>query len=309
MRSSLGWLALLLAAPLHADLDQPLYVTNRNGTVSRVEPNGTATTVISGFEELDGIGFDTHGNLYVVEEHAGEIWKFPGGAGPPVRLTFGLDTPKLMTLNANNLIYVAEGGIQSSVGRVTRVLPDGTKQTVDTFPGDIPFGARFDLAGNLNVTIFNTGEVFRYTGASLPKTLVATIPGCTGMAGDLAGNLFVASFPLGQLWRIPLAGTASLYATGLHVPDGIAVEADGDIFAAEVIPGGRVWQVPAGGGPPVPFSVALPFPDALSPLVGPGSPPPTPTIPTLGEWGLIALGGSLLIAMLARRRRSALVPG
>jgi len=295
---------LLFASALQADLDQPLFVTNRNGTVSRVEPNGTATTVISGFEELDGIGFDTLGNLYVVEEHAGEIWKFPGGSGPPVRLTSGLDTPKLMTLDSSNRIYVAEGGIQSSVGRVTRVLADGTKQTIDTYPGDIPFGARFDLNGNLNVTVFNTGEVFRYTGTGLPKTLIATVPGCTGMAGDTNGNLYVASFPLGQLWRIPLSGTVSLFATGLHVPDGVAVEADGDIFVAEVFPGGRVWEIPAVGGPAQPFSVALPFPDALSPLLGPGSPPPTPAVPTLGEWGLIALGGGLLVAMLGRLRRT-----
>lgn len=56
-----------------------LYVAQPQvGKVSRIKPDGTATTLLQGLKEPRDPAFDASGNLYVAETETGRILKLTG---------------------------------------------------------------------------------------------------------------------------------------------------------------------------------------------------------------------------------------
>jgi outer membrane protein assembly factor BamB len=118
---------------------------------------------------------------------------------------------------------------------------------VGQVPGAIFEGAIVDPQGRLYVTDLDTGNVYRFDYPGATPTVVTTVPGGDGGAGGLAiapdGSLLIgygstASVLIGDLTRPGkiermnlTTGAITQVASGLSAADGIAVAADGTIYA------------------------------------------------------------------------------
>ena len=114
---------------------------------------------------------------------------------------------------------------------IIRVTPQGVASVFETSGVSTPFALAFDPAGNLYVTNSgdNTVEKFSPTGMG---SVFADLTGPRGLVIDALGNLYVSTAN-DTIEKIAPDGTASVFASsGLSGVLGLAMDAAGNIFAA-----------------------------------------------------------------------------
>jgi sugar lactone lactonase YvrE len=115
----------------------PNQATPGAGFVTKITPDGTVSTIVSGLTGPTGLIFDAAGTLYVASDKSRIDKIAPNGTVTPF-VTAGLSTPADMTFGHDGVLYVAnENG-----GSVSKVTPDGTVSTFITgllIPQDVAF--------------------------------------------------------------------------------------------------------------------------------------------------------------------------
>jgi alkaline phosphatase len=206
--------------------DGVLYVSEETaGCVSRIEPYGRVTTILSGLNQPEGIVFDTAGVLYVVEDvptdtldsRRGRLVKMAMD-GVTETLATGLDAPEGVTWASKGALYVTESNVQftaspsqyrtrvavvSSTGGVTRIL---TNTLFWSYSG---------------ITLGHDGLLYVNNEASGTGT---------------EDSVFVVD---------PSTGTRTLFASNLDNPEGLRFSADGGfpLYVVEEDTGGGVGQL------------------------------------------------------------------
>jgi hypothetical protein len=95
-------------------------------------------------------------------------------------------------------------------------------------------------------------------GPGDPTTLFAAgLDGPGGIAVDAQGDLFVAELSSNEISRVTAGGTVSVFATGIPGPRGLAFDGFGDLLVAS--DDGSVYKVSA-AGVPTPFLTGLSWP-------------------------------------------------
>jgi uncharacterized protein (TIGR03437 family) len=173
--------------------------------------------------------------------------------------------PQGITVDVNGNVLVADTGNQ----RIRGIAPDGTIHTVagsggQGFSGDggpatsaqlnLPAALATDAAGNIYVADTGNNRVRAISPLGNISTVAGNGSGSVlsapqGVAVDAAGDLFIADTGHGQIREIPsggqlttIAGTGvccysgdggSPAAAALNLPQGLAVDASGDLFIAD----------------------------------------------------------------------------
>lgn len=285
----------VLAAPAHA---QDLFVSNLgDNTISRFAATGPGTYAVTatklttpGFHSPEGLAFDTRGDLFVANLG-------PNDSGSILELTAGA-TPGTFAATATTL---------------TQSNPYS------------PFGLAFDTRGDLFAADLSTGTINKFAVGTTPGTFGAvtslTGPGFfvpVGLAFDARGDLFVTS-PGGGIGHIydsiaefvvgATPGTFSMTSTltdsSLNGPEGLAIDAFGNIFVANENSTTITEFVSTGTGT---FGTATTIKTGLSRpaflAFGPSAPPAVPEASTTVSFGLLLVLGLGGLGVIARRRKT-----
>lgn len=196
--------------------------------------------IATGLHQVDNPAFDHDGNLYVT---------FSGSRGQdtPVSIyvvrrdgsrepfVVGIPNPTSMAVGPDGDLYVSS----RFDGSVHRVAPDGSVATVATDLG-VACGIAFGPGGDLYVGD-RSGSVLR-VGAS-QTSLFATIPPSVAafhLAFGADGWLYVAAPTLASqdvVYRISPQGAVETFAGGFGRPQGLAFDADGNLYIVDAVAG------------------------------------------------------------------------
>jgi sugar lactone lactonase YvrE len=204
-------------------------------TVTTIEPSGRAEEVLRIDGEPSGLGWLPDGSLLVVSMSARQILRWTGSGAPAVYA----DLASLLPGRANEMVVGPEGDVY--VGNfgfdlMTREAPR-TTQLVRVDPSGRAEAVRGDL-------LFPNGSVITPDGGTLivAETFAARLSAFdVGADGSLSNH---------RIW-------AAIESEGF-APDGIALDADGLVWAADA-EGGRVVRVAEGGA----IAGELRMPDGL----------------------------------------------
>jgi glucose/arabinose dehydrogenase len=203
------------------------------GRISRIEPGGSITTVVSSLANPEGIAFDADGNLYVVEDvQNGRLVRVTPG-GDTTELATGLDWPEGIVWASEGITYITESNLEFDPSnlqtRVTAVVsPSVTVLTTDTLSSyaGITWGADglLYVTNELSGLGFGTDSVFTVDPATLSGL---------GFGTD---SVFTVD---------PATGTRTLFATGLREPEGLRFTANGGfpLYVAEEDTGGGAGRL------------------------------------------------------------------
>ena len=241
-----------------------------SGTAGSANGTGPAAT----FYSPSGVAVDTAGNVYVADDGNNLIRKI-NSSGLVSTLASSFSFPSGVAIDAAGNVYVSDQGSQSirkiSPAGVVSTLagsgaPGSANGTGAAASFNQPIGVAVDAAGNVYVgdegnnlireispsavvsTLAGGGAGFATNGAGT----VASFAHPFGVAVDAAGNVYVADFSSNMIRKInssdivsTLAGTgtagsantttATTTTASFNQPSGVAVDATGNVYVADVL--------------------------------------------------------------------------
>ena len=228
-----------------ATLDTAIRGDNR-GQILKFAPDGIVTAFATGLDSPTGLAVDRAGNLYVVLSGRFTPGRFNGGIAPS-GVTTGVGVTKIspggvknlfaildpttfhenfgIAIDERNNVFVAD----NLQGTIYQITPDGhfvTARSISTFvPIDDPIGLAFDGAGNLYAShSFPPGGITRIAPDGTQAFVVSGLEDLRGLAFDHNGNLFAAGHGNNVIYKITPGGSVSILASGLNVPQFLAVK-------------------------------------------------------------------------------------
>jgi sugar lactone lactonase YvrE len=212
------------------------------GTVSRVEADGSVTLLLSGLASPEGLVALADGTLVIAEQGPNRVLALAPGARAPQVLWTLPGTPSTapckhgvdgIALDATtNTLIVPD----SPSGTLYRLSLDGQSLVQIASGFTRPVGAAVDAQGNIYVADECGGAVWRVPPGGAPQRI-----GGFSMPDDVAfdpqGNLLVTDLagPVHALIRLNVTtGQREVLAqSGLVEPQGLVVDARGDIYLAD----------------------------------------------------------------------------
>jgi sugar lactone lactonase YvrE len=214
-------------------------VVATDGHVSNSHPVKVAVTIAENLHPVTNPALDAEGNIYVT---------FSGSRGQKVPVAiFKIDTSYTVKpfvsemMNPTSIAFDRQGQMYVSSrydGAVYRVAPNGTMTTYAEGMG-VATGIAFDREGSLyvgdrNGTIFKISpdqQVFVFATLELSVSAYH-------LAFGPQGELFVTG-PNDRVYKIDPNGTVSTFYKGLGRPQGLAFDADGNLYVAASLAGTR----------------------------------------------------------------------
>ncbi len=219
--------------------DRSIYLSDVNdGTIKRFTPAGNQEVFLTGLNEPEGMVFLPDGSLLIVEQGANRIVLYnPNTKSVSLFLKLENKSGKLgvdgiaLAKNANG-----PSGIlipDSPNGRILRASLDG--KTIRLISGGFvrPTGIWQETDGNLLVVDEIGGTLSRLHPDGKIE-LIARLPTPDDVIEDEAGNIFVNTLGDGAIHLIR-AGTIrdEILVGGLSSPQGLALDADGNLIVAD----------------------------------------------------------------------------
>lgn len=214
-------------------------VVATNGHESNPHPVKVAVPIAENLHPVTNPALDAEGNIYVT---------FSGSRGQKVPVSiFKIDTNYAVKpfvsemMNATSIAFDREGQMYVSSrfeGAVYKVAPNGSQSTFVEGLG-IATGIAFDREGSLYVGDRN-GTIFKiardkqmFVFATLEMSVSAY-----HVAFGPHGDLFVTG-PNDRVYKIDPNGTVTTFYKGLGRPQGLAFDADGNLYVAASLSGTR----------------------------------------------------------------------
>jgi sugar lactone lactonase YvrE len=167
-----------------------------------------------------------------------------------------LRDPGAVAVAPDGTIYIAD----TSNSRVVAVAPDGTASVVPTSSLKSPLGLAVDGSGNLFIADTANKRIVEEPAGGGAEVVVATNVEAEGVAVDQQDNVIFTNWPSGVLMTVPASGGtpsavtvagADTSAAAVGKLYGVAVDAQGDIFGADVngtsSAGPSVWEIKPDG--------------------------------------------------------------
>jgi sugar lactone lactonase YvrE len=249
-----------------------------HGTVSVVNPDGTARTLVSDPVLLTTMGLSVdavRGRLLVVN---GDIGLADRTTPHTVRKTAGLGIYDLRT--GRRIRYVDLGALDPTrehFGNDVAVALDGTAYVTDSFSGAV-----------YRVPVFGAPGVLVRDDALTP---VGVGNGANGIVLDPRGFLLVAQSSAHALYRVPLRDSAGIERVSIPeeigAPDGLLSEHPGSLLAVDNTGANRLVRlVSTDGWHTATLRASVPWPD------------PAPTTMARGRCGIYLLSGRLDLLLI-----------
>ena len=213
-----------------------------NGTVSRVNSDGSVTRILSGLAGPEGLVVLADGTLIIAEQHPNRILSLAPGAHLPVVLRNLPGTPSTaqckdgvdgIAFDATTQTLIIP---DSPIGKVYRMSLDGKTLTLLASGIVRPVGAAVDTQGTIYVADECGAAIWSITPAGNTTRI-----GGFGMPDDVAfdqhGNILVIDLQpsIHALVRMNLAtGRREILASrGFIEPQGLVIDTHDDIFVSD----------------------------------------------------------------------------
>jgi sugar lactone lactonase YvrE len=218
-------------------------VVSTNGSSSNPHEIKVAVTIAENLHPVTNPALDAEGNIYVT-------FSGPRGQKVPVAI-YKIDTnynvkpflPEMM--NATGIAFDREGQMYVSSrydGTVYRVAPNGTMAAYAEGMG-VATGIAFDKEENLYVGD-RSGTIFKIARDRQIFVFATLEPSVSAyhLAFGPEGNLYVTgptTSSFDSVFRVDPHGSVSVYYRGLGRPQGLALDADGNLYVAASLAGRR----------------------------------------------------------------------
>jgi len=204
-----------LRGSMTADSQGRLYVADYgNGTVVRIDPDGTASIQVSGIDRPRSPIFDDSMNLYLGSFN-GHIYRI-APSGEKYDLASGIWSPQAMGLDRSGNLYVACG----YDGNIYRISPDGAISSISSGfknPKHLVIGP----SGDIYVADTNGVLIVRIAPGGGKASLVDIGEPIGGLAIDSSERIYVSHND--QVSRVDPSGAVSEVASGLNQPTSLAL--------------------------------------------------------------------------------------
>lgn len=260
--SSFTVIASGLEGPFGMALDGEgnLFVTNADGTtISKIAPDGTASTFASRFDQPSGLAMDSRGMLYVSDRRNNVYFLTPsGGISPYISgEQVPLQNPVALAFDAADNLYVV-----NAAGYVSKF--DSNRQVVKLrFAGGFTTPqavAVYDATGTVFVSD-STGTIYGLdmTTGAVTRTIHTGHAGTEGgLVVDPAGNLYLADQAANVVLKINTATErVTTCISGIWQPRGLLLDNRGHVYVTSYMMG-LIFQV-AGCGVTIDSSAYTPY--------------------------------------------------
>lgn len=196
--------------------------------IVRLDDRGTRAEVIEGVAQPAGLAFDADGTLWAAGYADGRIYAWTPEQGLRV-LAAGLSAP-------TGLFWSQETGLLAAnrnAGELVRISPDGTREVVSS-GHRLPVGVTRLADGSLAVSCYGGSvDMVAPDGAvrSLPAAAAGLVRPGVGILAAGRHSVLVADNG-GGVARLGREGQATVLASGLASPVGLARAPDGRILVA-----------------------------------------------------------------------------
>lgn len=224
------------------------------GTVNRVDAGGGLTVLLRGIAGPEGIVVLPDGTMFLAEQQTNRILRLDPGAAAPVPIrtlpcprtgatcaALGVDNIALDPTSRTLIIP------DSPTGEVYRLSLDGRAFTRLAAGITRPVGAVVDPAGAIYVPDEFGGALWRIAPDGSSKTRIGGFGAPDDVARDPQGNLLVIDLAgsVHALIRLdPRTGARRTLSADFTEPQGLVVDAHGDIFVADETAGRIIELIP-----------------------------------------------------------------
>ncbi|MGO9243293.1 MAG: NHL repeat-containing protein [Verrucomicrobiia bacterium] len=273
---------------------QNLFVTeNQYANVDEFAADGTGSTILTEWGQLQGLACDSAGDLFVaagpriLEIAPGETGTFTFFA------LFGVDNPYGLAFNGEGNLFSAN----YYSGNIYEFTPSGTRSTFASGL-NYPVGLAFDTNGDLFESDGGSGNIYEFRPNGSRSTFASGLDVPWGLAFNNAGILFAADGS-GSIYEFAPNGARSTFASGFTRPNQLAFNSAGDLFVADGLYDGNGYVAEIS-----PEGVQSTFVSGLGNPVGLAfQPVPEPT-----AWSMVAIGMLALLGVLRQGGRSVDAP-
>ncbi|MDX2218804.1 MAG: collagen-binding domain-containing protein [Burkholderiales bacterium] len=231
---------------------------NSNVGLHKVAAGGGTTTVAgNGLSTPSGIVQGPDGQLYVSNSGDNTISRVSTTGSIETFVSSGLSSPNGLAFDATGNLFVANSGTQI----IKRITPSGVQSTYASGLSS-PSAIRFDGQGNLFVANRGNNTIAKIPPNGTPSLFAKSLVNSPlSMRYDSQGNLYLLGSD-GQLVMLNTSDTATVIASGLAAPQGVALAANGDVYVTSAS-NGRLVKVSGGVTTVVASGLATPHGVAL----------------------------------------------
>jgi len=249
---------------LPTDTPSPTMTVTQTPTPSVTPPTGTS---------CNGVPVSPQGG--------GSGATLPTLAGYTLSVLATVSVPRGVTLDPNGNVYA----LSRDAGTIWRITPGGSVTVVnstlaasfDTYVGPQFYSSSSGCpaflvskwgppnnGGGPGALGLGTQVLLVAADNSPASVFASNLNGPAGLALDSQGDVFVAGYNDGTIYEIPANGTAVVVATGLGHLDAPLFGPDGSLYIVDAQAIGRVLRLPPGGSQPLVVASNLSFPAALA---------------------------------------------
>ena len=191
--------AIASPAGIVVDKTASVYVSSYSGDhITRIDPDGKHTRIAENLATPTGLSFSADGHLLIANRASGEVLSLNLQTGERRVLFDSFSLPVGVVEMPDRSLVVSQYG-----GRVTRVMPDGSRQELGQSFVRPGVGILVDGADAVLVIDNGAGLVRRVTFDGRSSEVSEKLPGSAVALGrDYNGNLMVGTWGTGALFRI-----------------------------------------------------------------------------------------------------------
>jgi sugar lactone lactonase YvrE len=216
--------------------DHSIYFSDvGNGSVNRLESNGSVTRIVSGLKEPEGLVFLPDGSIVIAEQVTNRL------------LQFDPRTKRLSTFLQleNRTGRAGVDGILFDPKTLNLIVPDSPNGTllrvsldakiVQVFASGFarPTGADIASDGSILVADENGNAVYRVAAAGGSPQLVARLPVPDDLTIDASGNIYINTMGDGAIHFLDVFGKDRILWRGLNQPQGIILDEGGNLLITD----------------------------------------------------------------------------